>query len=294
MIIVIVGSTCTGKSKVAIEVAKRFNAEIINGDAYQVYKEMNIGVAKPSKEDLLEVPHHLYSYISITHPYSIKEYQDDLREKIKEIYSKNKNVVIVGGSGLYIRAGLFDYELSDEVSDIDMSKYEEMSNEELHKILEEIDPKDAEKIHANNRKRVLRSIRIYLENGRNKSDIISEQKHAPIYDDCYFFTPKVVRDELYAKIDKRVDYMVLNGLFDEVSELYNKYGLTSQAMQAIGYKEFLPVFKGEMAKEEAILEVKKNTRRYAKRQETFVRHQFDCFEYSKSDDIFAFLDSKTK
>lgn len=285
MIIVIVGPTCTGKSKVAVEVAKQYNAEIINGDAFQVYKEMNIGVAKPSKEDLLEVPHHLYSYVSVTHPYSIKEYQTDLRNKISEIYSRNKNVVIVGGSGLYIRAGLFDYELSDESSNIDMSKYEEMSNEELHKVLEKIDPVDAEKIHMNNRKRVLRAIEIYLESGKNKTAIISEQKHEPIYDDCYFFTPKINRDELAIKINERVDYMVKIGLFDEVKSLYEKHGLSSQAMQAIGYKEFLPVFKGEMALEAAIEEIKKNTRRYAKRQETFVKHQFECIQYESIIDI---------
>ncbi len=292
MIIVIVGPTCTGKSKVAVEVAKKYNAEIINGDAFQVYKEMNIGVAKPSKEDLLEVPHHLYSYVSVTHPYSIKEYQTDLRNKISEIYSRNKNVVIVGGSGLYIRAGLFDYELSDESSNIDMSKYEEMNNEELHKVLEEIDPVDAKKIHMNNRKRVLRAIEIYLESGKNKTDIISEQKHEPIYDDCYFFTPKINRDELAIKINERVDYMVKIGLFDEVKSLYEKYGLSSQAMQAIGYKEFLPIFKGEMALKDAIEEIKKNTRRYAKRQETFVKHQFTYSTYEKTADIFAFLNNK--
>lgn len=292
MIIVIVGSTCTGKSKVAIEVAKHFNAEIINGDAYQVYKEMNIGVAKPSVEDFLEVPHHLYSYVSVTHPYSIKEYQTDLRSKISDIYLKNKNVVIVGGSGLYIRAGLFDYELSESVKEVDMSKYDDMTNEELHRILKIVDPVDAEKIHMNNRKRVLRALQIYLESGKNKTDIISEQNHKPIYNDCYFFTPVVKRDELYAKIGERVDYMVKNGLFDEVKELYEKYGLSSQAMQAIGYKEFLPVFEGKMTLEDAINDVKKNTRRYAKRQETFVKHQFECVSYDKSEDIFAFISSK--
>ena len=150
-----------GKSESALEVAKVFNAEIVNGDAFQCYKEMEIGVAKPPKEYFEVVPHHLFSFVNVDQEYSIADYQKDLRKTLDEILSRGKNVVIVGGSGLYIRSSLYDYEFAEQPK-IDMSKYESLSNEELHAELERIDPEQAKIIHMNNRKRVLRAIEIYL------------------------------------------------------------------------------------------------------------------------------------
>ena len=284
MIIVLIGPTCTGKSKSALTLAAKFNAEIINGDAYQIYKEMNIGVAKPTNEDLKLAPHHLYSFVDVNRPYSIKDYQDDLRREIDLILEKGKNVIIVGGSGLYIRAGLYDYSFIETTKEIDISKYEELSNEELHKILEEIDPVDALKIHPNNRKRLLRAIAIYLESGKSKTELNKDQKHAPIYKDIYFFSPFIDRIELAKKISDRVDYMFLNGLKEEVTNLFNKYDKDIQAMQAIGYKEFIPYFNNEKTIEEVKSDIILNTKRYAKRQETFIRHQFDVTYYHNDDD----------
>lgn len=276
-----------GKSETALEVAKRFNAEIINGDAFQCYKEMNIGVAKPPKEYFDEIPHHLFSFVDINQEYSIAEYQIDLRKTINEIISRDKNVVIVGGSGLYIRSGLYDYSFEQEEK-IDMSMYEKLTNEELHNELKRIDPKQAEIIHMNNRKRVLRAIEIYLIQGKTKTEIIESQDHKLQYE-AKFFVRNMDRDALYSLIDKRVDAMIDAGLFDEVKTLVAKYGESSKAFQAIGYKELIPVIKGEYDLSRGIELVKKNSRNYAKRQVTFIKHQFPVVFYENTEDLLEIL-----
>ena len=287
MIIVITGPTCMGKSETALEVARVFNCEIINGDAFQCYKEMDIGVAKPPKEYFDIVPHHLFSFVDINQEYSIAEYQKDLRKTIDEILSRGKNVVIVGGSGLYIRSGLYDYTFEEQIS-LDMSKYEKLSNEELHKELEKIDPKQADIIHMNNRKRVLRAIEIYLSNGKTKTEIIESQEHRLMYD-AKFFVRDMDRSTLYSLIDKRVDKMMSEGLLEEVKSIYSKYGESSKALQAIGYKELIPVIKGECSLEKGIELVKQNSRNYAKRQVTFIKHQFPVVFYKNTEDLLEIL-----
>ena len=287
MIIVICGPTCLGKSDIAFNLASKLNAEIVNADAFQIYKELNIGVAKPPKEYLEKIPHHLYSFVSPSTPYSIKEYQVDARQVIEDILSRGKNVVMVGGSGLYIRASLYDYEFKDS-EEIDMSKYEEMDNETLHKELEKIDPEDAIKIHPNNRRRVMRSIQIYLENGESKSALIAKQNQAPIYENTLFLMPNFDREKLYEKINLRVDKMMEEGLLDEVKVIASKYPNT-QAMQAIGYKEFIPFFNNECSLEEAVDKVKQDTRNYAKRQVTFFTYQFDLQRFNTVDDIMEMI-----
>ena len=287
MIIVITGPTCMGKSETALEVAKVFNAEIVNGDAFQIYKEMNIGVAKPPIEYFSIVPHHLFSFVDVNRDYSIADYQKDLRKTVDEILSRGKNVVIVGGSGLYIRSALYDY-LFSEQPEIDMSKYESMTNEELHKELANIDPKQAKIIHMNNRKRVLRAIAIYLGQGKTKSEVIESQEHKLVYD-TKFFVRNMDREYLYSLIDKRVDKMVEAGLFDEVKALVEKYGSGCKALQAIGYKELIQVLEGKCSFDEAIELVKKNSRNYAKRQVTFIRHQFPVEFYENTHDLLRIL-----
>ena len=276
-----------GKSETALEVARAFNCEIINGDAFQAYKEMNIGVAKPPKEYFDIVKHHLFSFVDINQDYSIADYQKDLRKTIDEIQSRGKNVVIVGGSGLYIRSGLYDYAFEEQES-LDMSEYEKLSNEELHKELEKIDPKQAEIIHMNNRKRVLRAIEIYLSNGKTKSEIIESQEHKLVYD-SKFFVRDMDRKELYSLIDQRVDKMMAQGLLDEVKTILSKYGETSKALQAIGYKELIPVIKGEYSLERGVELVKQNSRNYAKRQVTFIKHQFPVVFYKNTQDLLEIL-----
>ena len=276
-----------GKSETALEVAKVFDAEIVNGDAFQCYKQMNIGVAKPPVEYFQIIPHHLFSFVDLNHEYSIADYQKDLRKTVDEILSRNKNVIIVGGSGLYIRSALYDYEFSEQPK-VDLSKYEKMSNEELHAELERIDSKQAEIIHLNNRKRVLRAIEIYLGQGKTKSEVIDLQQHKLVYD-AKFFVRNMDREELYLLIDKRVDKMVELGLFDEVKELVNKYGDDLKSLQAIGYKELIPVIKGEYDLEKGIELVKKNSRNYAKRQVTFIKHQFPVTFYENTEDLLGIL-----
>ena len=288
MIIVITGPTCMGKSETALEVAKRFNAEIVNGDAFQCYKELNVGVAKPPVEYFSIVPHHLFSFVNITRDYSIADYQKDLRKAISEISSRGKNVVIVGGSGLYIRSALYDYEFAEQEK-IDMSKYEKMDNDELHDELEKIDPKQALSIHKNNRKRVLRAIEIYLTLGKTKSEVIEEQEHKLVYD-AKFFVRNMKRDELYERINARVDDMSKCHLFDEVKTLVEKYGENLKALQAIGYKELIPVIKGAYSLEEGLDLVKKNSRNYAKRQFTFIKHQFPVVFYENTEDLLGILE----
>ena len=276
-----------GKSETALEVAKAFNAEIVNGDAFQIYKQMNIGVAKPPIEYFSIVPHHLFSFVDINRNYSIADYQKDLRKTVDEILSRGKNVVIVGGSGLYIRSALYDYEFSEQ-PEIDMSKYETMNNQELHNELSKIDPKQAELIHMNNRKRVLRAIAIYLTQGKTKSEIIDLQEHKLVYD-AKFFVRNMDRDELYTLIGKRVDKMIEDGLFNEVRDIFVRYGKRCKALQAIGYKELIPVAEGKYSLEEGIELVKKNSRNYAKRQVTFIKHQFPVIFYENTQDLLRIL-----
>lgn len=291
MIIVISGPTCLGKTESAIKVARHFNAEIINGDAFQCYKEMNIGVAKPSKEELSIATHHLFSFVDVDHPYSIMEYQRNLREKVDELLAHGKNVVIVGGSGLYIRAALYDYEFKDE-EPFDTSVFDKLSSQELHEKLKEIDPKEAEKIHPNNRKRIIRALSIYMSQNVTKSEIISEQKHLPIYQDVRFFVRDLPREELYERINTRVDKMMEDGLLDEVKTLYEKYGETPTAMQAIGYKELIEYFKGKTSLEEAVELIKQHTRNYAKRQMTYIRHQFPTEFYKNDDELIRMIENE--
>ena len=276
-----------GKSETALDVAKAFNAEIVNGDAFQIYKQMNIGVAKPPIEYFSIVPHHLFSFVDINREYSIADYQKDLRKTVDEILSRGNNIVIVGGSGLYIRSALYDYEFSEQPK-IDMSKYEKMNNEELHNELKKIDPKQAEIIHMNNRKRVLRAIAIYLSQGKTKSEVLESQKHKLDYD-AKFFVRNMDRDVLYSLIDKRVDSMIEQGLFNEVRDIFVRYGKHCKALQAIGYKELIPVAEGKYSLEEGIELVKKNSRNYAKRQVTFIRHQFPVVFYENSQDLLGIL-----
>lgn len=287
MIIVITGPTCLGKSDTAVYLAEKLNAEIINGDAFQCYKQLDIGVAKPSKELLNKVSHHLYSFVDVEHNYSIAEYQINLRNEINELLKENKNIIIVGGSGLYIRSALYDYEFKTN-NPVDMSKYEKMDNRTLHDELKTIDPIEAEKIHFNNRKRMLRAIEIYLSEGKSKSSLIEEQLHKPIYD-VRFFVRDLDREILYEKINTRVDLMMKEGLFDEVKNLLQKYDSKLNAFQAIGYKELVDVINGNDSLEHAVELIKQHTRNYAKRQMTYIRHQFPVEFYKDNQDLWRIL-----
>ncbi len=285
MIIVLTGATGSGKSRLAIELAKKLNGEIVNGDAFQVYRGIEIATAAPTESEKQEVPHHLYSFLECDDGYDIYRYQHDLRSEIDDIISRGKTAIIVGGSGLYLRSALYDYELSVNSKNVDMKPYEALSNHELHLALEKLDPIEAGKIHENNRIRVMRSIEVCIANGISKTEMINSQSHQPIYNDCFFFELKRDREELYPLVEARVDKMVESGLVDQAIGMIGKYGQNAPAFKAIGIKEFLPYINGESSLEDCIIAIKTNTRHYIKRQETFFRHQFNLIEISSVDDI---------
>ena len=263
MIYVIVGPTGVGKTKLSVALAKKLNAEIVNADSMQVYKGLDIGTAKVKEEEKENIPHHLFDIVDIDTLYTVYDYQKDAREKIAEIVSRGKNVILVGGTGLYIRSCLYDYQFQKEER---QETFDDLSNEEL---LEKIYTyTDSISVHANNRKRLVRLLN-RLQNG----EMNLNPKSKPIYD-FYMIGLTTSRETLYEKINTRVDSMVEEGLFQEVEALYRKNIYSKAIETGIGYKELYRYFSGELTKEEAIEEVKKNSRHYAKRQYTFFKHQF--------------------
>ena len=307
MIIVLTGATGTGKSDLAIALAKKLNGEIINADAFQVYEKLSISTAAPSEEQKREVPHHLYSFVPLTEGYDIHRYQEDARKTLQNLKNLGKTPIFVGGSGLYIRAALYDYDLSLDTSNVDMSKYDSWTNEELHKELEKLDPAEAEKIPYQNRQRMLRSIMICLASGTSKTELLSKQNHEPI-EKTLFFVLKKDREDLYPALDKRVNKMVEMGLENEVVPLLKEYGNGAaqhfQRENAISVYLWLRfpdkyyIYKyGEVKKaaeelQTVIENIKLNTRHYVKRQDTFFRHQFPAIEVSSLEDILKVIENE--
>ncbi len=290
MILVLTGPTGSGKTDMAISLAKKLSGAIINADAFQVYRELNIATAKPSEAQRLEVPHFLFDFVPISSSYSVYEYQADLRATIADLQEIHKPIIIAGGTGLYIRAGLYDYSFPEEKV-VDLSVYEKMDEDTLYAALQKMDPEEAKTIHPHNRIRVLRAIKVYLSSGKKKSEIKAEQKHQPIYDDVYFFGLNAERAPLYERVNQRVEEMFKAGLVEENRALYEKYGETPRAFQAIGVKELFPYFRGEKNLEECKKEIQKNTRHYVKRQETFFRHQFDIHWITREEEILDAIPS---
>lgn len=291
MIYVIVGPTGVGKSKLSIEYAEKHNAYIVNGDAFQCYKEMNIGTAKPSIEERSKVPHFLFDIASVENPYTIYDYQKDLRNTLDKLLKDNKDIIIVGGSGLYLKSSLYDFTLNENNNKVDMSLYDNLTNEELYKVLQNIDFEESKKIHYNNRKRVLRAIQIYLESGKTKTNIISNQEHKLLYDVTFIGLSKSNREELYSLIDNRVDKMIEDGLIDEVKSLMEKYPKNLRAFQAIGYKELMENIDS-MDISSIISLIKQKTRNYAKRQYTYFNHQLPVIWFNDYKEALSFMERK--
>lgn len=269
MIYAIVGPTCSGKSSLAIKLAKVLDGEIINTDPYSCYKELNIGVAKPSSEELNQVKHHLINIVSINERFTIYDFQKTFRNCIEKLIKEKKNIIIVGGSGLYLRSSIYDYKF-EESNNSNYDSLNNLSNEELYKKLKDVDPTSLEKIHINNRKRLIRAYQIYLETGKTKTSLEEQQEHKLLYD-IKFIGINPNRELLYENINTRVDKMFKQGLKKEVDDLFSKYNHDLQGFQAIGYKEFIDNNDIETIKNL----IKKNTRNYAKRQLTFFKHQFN-------------------
>lgn len=265
-VIVITGPTGVGKTKISIEVAKKINTEIINGDAYQIYQKMNIGTAKPTKEELSEVKHHFFDFLDPSCEFSVSDYQKEIRKLIDEFHENNKVPLIVGGTGLYIDSVIRNYQFLAPKRKED-HEYDELSNHELHQILEKLDFNASLQIHENNRKRVLRAIELAKTNDFSSRTL----KNEFVYDALVIFLNDE-RTVLYDRINKRVDKMIEDGLVEEVKSLYpDALGKTAKA--AIGYKELFAYFNNETSKEEAIEKIKQNSRHYAKRQMTWYRNQ---------------------
>lgn len=267
-IIVIVGPTGVGKTKLSIELAKKLNAEIINGDSVSIYKKLDIGSAKPTIEERENIPHHLIDIKEPNEEYSVYDYQQDVRKLIKDLSSKNKRIIIVGGTGLYIKAALYNYQFTKGTKN---NTYDNLTNEEL---LEKINSYNYNhNIHINNRKRLVRMLN-KLEN----NEVLTESK-----DECLYpiqvigLTAK--RDIVYQRINDRVEEMLKKGLLEEVTSLKPYYKTSRVLNTAIGYKEFTKYFTKEKELTNVIEDIKKNSRHYAKRQYTFFNHQFKTVWY---------------
>lgn len=265
-VIVITGPTAVGKTALSIELAKKLNGEIINADAMQVYKGLNIGTAKVTEKEKENIPHHLFNIKEVEEEYSIYNYQKDCRKVIDDILRRNKIPILVGGTGLYIKAALYDYKLSEEKTN---NTYDNLKTEEIYKELLKLD-KDIN-IDKNNRRRLIRALNYYKENNTS----ISNNKTNKLLYDTIFIGLTTDREILYKKINQRVDNMIENGLLEEVKYYYDKNIKTKPLINGIGYKELYNYFDGLYSKEEAVEKIKQNSRHYAKRQYTFLNHQLN-------------------
>ncbi|WP_349410583.1 tRNA (adenosine(37)-N6)-dimethylallyltransferase MiaA [Pseudalkalibacillus sp. SCS-8] len=277
-LVVIVGPTAVGKTRTSVEIAKAFKGEVINSDSMQVYTGLDIGTAKIKESEKEGIPHHLFDIKDPMEDYSAAEFQEDAQQKIAEIHQKGSLPVMVGGTGLYIRAVTHDYTFTEASADPDYRKeletfVSEYGSEALHDKLKAIDQKRASEIHPNNVRRVIRALEIYHTQGYLDQEENDQERESPY--NLITIGLTMDRDELYDRINRRVDLMIEEGLLDEVKTLYEAGVRGTQAVQAIGYKELYSYFEGMCTLEEAIIKLKRNSRRYAKRQLTWFRHQMD-------------------
>lgn len=271
-VIVIVGPTAIGKTNLSIKLAKELNAEIINGDSVSVYKKLNIGSAKITKEEMCGIKHHLIDEIDPNVQFSSAEFQ----KKSRELINKIEVPMIVGGTGLYIKSALYDYDFSGAKRDFTLeSKYKNLSNEDLFEILRNLDKVSCDTIHVNNRKRVLRAIELANDNSHISNN---KNKNNPLFEPFIIYL-NLNRDVLYNRINQRVLDMFELGLEKEVKDLYNE----NVFIDAIGYKEFYPYFKKEISKEILIDNIQKNTRHLAKKQTTWFKNQMNSNFYDVSE-----------
>ena len=269
-VIAIVGPTASGKTKLAIEMAQKLDTEIISADSRLVYKGFDIGTAKPTKEEQLLVKHHMIDVVEPEYDFSVADFADGASQVISELHAKNKVPIVVGGTGLYFRILLENYDMPRVEANPQLrAELENLSNEELFKKLSNIDKISAEKIHQNNRVRVIRALEVSLTTGKPFSSIkgVKENK----YDVEWVFPEIESREILYNRINIRVDMMIKDGLVDETKNLLLKHGRIKNLVNTIGYQEIIEYLDGNISIENAIEQIKQNTRRYAKRQLTWFR-----------------------
>ena len=288
-LIILTGPTAVGKTKASIGLAKAINGEIISADSMQVYKYMDIGSAKIRPEEMDGVKHYLVDVLDPEEEFHVVKFQQMAKEALNEIYAKGKIPIVVGGTGFYIQALLYDIDFTESNEDLSYrQELEELANihgvEYVHSMLREVDPVSAESIHANNLKRVIRALEFYKQTGEKISDHNEKEraKESP-YDFCYFVLNDD-RERLYNRIDLRIDQMLEEGLISEVTALKNKgYTKDMVSMQGLGYKEILDYLNGECTLEEAIYILKRDTRHFAKRQLTWFRRERDVIWINKQD-----------
>ncbi|MED4531204.1 tRNA (adenosine(37)-N6)-dimethylallyltransferase MiaA [Metabacillus fastidiosus] len=278
-LIVLIGPTAVGKTKLSIDLAHKLNAEIISGDSMQIYRRMDIGTAKITTEEMEGIPHHLIDIKDPDESFSVAEFQEIVRPLIDEIHARNKIPMIVGGTGLYIQSVVYDYQFADIPQDtayrLEMEQFLEQNGVDLlHAKLQKVDPAAAERIHKNNSRRVIRALEIYHCTGLTMTEYIEKQEQEQLYN-ASIIGLTMDRDVLYERINKRVDIMVEQGIVHEVKQLYDDGIKDCQSIQAIGYKEFYDYFDGRVTLEEAVHNLKQNSRRYAKRQLTWFRNKMD-------------------
>ncbi len=280
-IIIIAGPTACGKTGVSIELAKRIDGEIISADSMQVYKYMDIGTAKVTKEETQGIKHYLVDELYPDEEFNIKVFQEKALKYIDEIHSRGKIPILVGGTGFYINSVIYKNDFDETTADSDFrNKLEqtarEKGNEFVHNMLKEVDQASYESIHPNNLKRVIRALEFYNQTGKPISLHNEEEKKREEFFNAALIILNMDRKTLYDRIDERVDIMVKDGLVDEVKKLLDMgYNENMVSMKGIGYKELIPYFKGECSLEYAISEIKKNTRHFAKRQVTWFKYQTD-------------------
>lgn len=279
-VIIIVGPTGVGKTSCSIKLAQQFSCEIISGDSMQVYKEMSIGTAKIRLEEMCGIQHYLIDQFSYTEDYNVKEFQRLSRMYMNEIKQKNKLPMLCGGTGLYIKSALYDYQFVEQEEDEDFMRFlQSRSNDEVWSLLQIVDEHACDTIHPNNRQRIIRAL--YMAHmGKKKSEIVNAQEHQPIYD-AFIIGLTMERDRLYERINARVDEMMKEGLFKEIEQLvaHSEDVWKLQSFQGIGYKEWKDYFEGNATVDECVEKIKKNSRNFAKRQYTWFHNQMDVHWY---------------
>ncbi|WP_442599618.1 tRNA (adenosine(37)-N6)-dimethylallyltransferase MiaA [Neobacillus sp. D3-1R] len=290
-LLVLIGPTAVGKTKLSIELAKKYNGEIISGDSMQIYRGMDIGTAKILPEEMEGIPHHLLDIRNPDESFSVADFQELVREKISEIQSRGKLPMLVGGTGLYIQSVIYDYQFSEVISNEAFrlsleEQAKEKGNEFVHEMLKRLDPESAERIHPNNLRRVIRAIEVFHFTGKTISEYQEEQEKELLYN-VALIGLSMDREQLYERINKRVDLMIKAGLLEEVQSLYEQGIKDVQSIQAIGYKEIYEYLDGKIEWQEAIEKLKQNSRRYAKRQLTWFRNKMDVkwFDMTEKDSL---------
>ena len=290
-VIVIVGPTASGKTALSIEVAKKINGEIVSCDSMQIYKDMDIGSAKPTQEEMQGIKHYMIDIVTPEERFSVAEYKKQAETAIEEILEKGKTPIVIGGTGLYANSLIYGIEYNEIKLDEQYRKeLEEIAGAEqglrdLYEQAKKIDEQAMQIISPNDKKRIIRVLEIYHSTGKTKTELEIESRKKGVKYDYKVYAIDMEREILYERINKRVDIMIENGLIEEVKNILQKYKKFPTAMQGLGYKEVVEYLNGEISKEEMIQKIKQETRRYAKRQLTWFRKNKETIWLNGLEDV---------